>query len=79
MICWLWKVESWLKDSTVVDPSLLSLAKGVRLDASPLGNDCDRNPSNLGGIASVVEVVAHGYPSAVARPVSLAGIQPFQC
>jgi hypothetical protein len=79
MVCWLRKVEFWLEDSTVVDPTLLSLAKGVWLDASALGNNCDRNPGNLGGVASVVEVVAHGHPSAVAWPVSLAGVQSFQC
>ena len=39
MVCWLWKVEFWLKDSTVVEAPLLSLAKGIRLDASPFGND----------------------------------------
>ena len=39
MVCWLWKVEFWLKDPTVVDAPLLSFAKGIRLDASPFSND----------------------------------------
>ena len=39
MVCWLWKVESWLKDSTVAEASLLPLAKGIWLNASPFSND----------------------------------------